>query len=215
MKIVMPPFPTCFDTSLKGDTVKTVPYTAPISDGNNNNTVSDNKKLCKLATKLLSLPSCNPNIADANGDSPLFTALKIGNNELVANIIQSKSFDANHKYNDGTNNIIKLTNVINAFDVFDEKSEIYLYVLNTLLKNKNISLVTMDFCDKNALMYAASKDNNIVLKKMLECNILTSDLNNLLVYVNSLHLIINANLIKTKITANASKSSTGKWLFFF
>jgi hypothetical protein len=171
------------------------------------------KTLKELIEKMLKLPLINPNTADINGVSLLSLAFDFKDNELTMAIIKSPLFDGNYKYNDGSTPLIQLTQRITSFDVFDPSTEIYLYVLDYILKNKNISLMTADMSNMNALMYAALKDNNVVIKKMLDCNISTTELNNLLNFVTEKKLTININLIKTKINANNSK--TGKWLFFF
>lgn len=200
------PYPSCFnafDQSLRTD------------DHCQHKPSSFSERLIVLIKSILGNQTCNPNIADVNAESPLFTALSYNSLELIESIIKSPAFNINHKYNDGSRPIIKIIKLLNSFDTFNETCEIYFHVLNLLLKNKNVSLTATDLYDTNALMYAARKDDNVVFKKLLECDIPSTDLNTLLTYVTQQHLIVNANLIKIKIASNTSKTPAGKWLFFF
>lgn len=197
------PYPACFGEDTEAKPVAVVKQTTPTDD------------VRATIMKMLAHPTCNPNIADVNNDCPLFVALQTNDIQLITGIIKSANFNANHKYNDGSRPIIKIVNALIETETFDKTSEIYFYVLNLLLNDKNVSLTVNDLRNMNALMYASQKDDNVVFKKLLECDIPISDLNALLNYVSSHDLTVNTNLVKMKIASCTSKQPSGKRYFFF
>ena len=158
-----------------------------------------------ILSKLLANPKINPNSPDANGEIPLFVALKNKNIKIINSILTSPTFNFNYRYDDGSYPIIKLAQELLSFTSYDKQHEVYFYVLNTFIKNKNVSLTNCDYFDKNVLMYVAEKDNNIILRKLLECDISSTDINNLLAFTTQKHCVVNINVIKNKITSCVKK----------
>lgn len=169
----------------------------------------------EIFVKLLSHPTCDPNVEDVNNEIPIFHAMEKKNVCTVKDILDSANFDVDYKYSDESTPIIKLIKLMMMQQSF-EGCEIYFHVLDEFVALGS-SLNTVDLYDKNALIYASEHDNSPVFRKLLSYDISTEILISLLKTLidNNSDCVVNINLIKKKMAKNASKIHRRKWFYFF
>lgn len=204
-------YPACFENQPFCDAK---PVVEKVEQHDNIQQVSDCHEH-EIFMKLLSHPTCDPNVEDVNNEIPIFHAMEKRDVCTVKDILDSANFDVDYKYSDESTPIIKLIKLMMTQQSF-EGCEIYFYVLDKFV-SLGASLDASDLYDKSALIHACEHDNSSVFRKLLSYDISTETLTSLLKTVidNDFGTVVNIKLIKKKIAENASKMHRKKWFYFF